>query len=234
MKWLAEQAKKSESECRSVELSILEKNPDAKVLDLGCGDGRVTLNIAREIGTENIFGVEIVDDDINRAKAKGIDVHSGDLNQTLPFEDHMFDIVIASHVIEHLANTDIFLTEINRVLKIGGYLLVATPNLAAWHNIFFLLFGKQPTIAEVSDYSLVGTWSPRGKKIDRAGPAHRRIFTIGALKGLIEYYGLSSERVIGTGYFPLSGFGGKLMSGLDKQHATNIVIKARKRSALND
>ncbi|MDO9333401.1 MAG: hypothetical protein Q7T57_02625, partial [Dehalococcoidales bacterium] len=91
-----------------------------------------------------------------------------------------------------------------------------------------LLFGKQPTIAEVSDYALVGTWSPRGEKVDRAGPAHRRIFTMGALKGLLEYYGFAIERAVGAGYFPLSGLPGKVMSRLDKWHATNIVVKVRK------
>ncbi len=226
--WLGIQAEKSEDECRRVEISLLEENPDAWLLDLGCGDGQFTAKAMAKIGVKKAYAIEIVDDDIIKARAKGIEVYKGDLNGNLPFDDGTFDIIIASHVIEHLNDTDTFLKEVYRNLKVGGYLVIATPNLAAWIHVFFLIFGKQPTIAEVSDYALVGTWSPRGEKVDRAGPAHRRIFTMGALKGLLEYYGLEVERALGTGYFPLSGLFGRVMSCLDKWHAANIVIKARK------
>ena len=227
-RWLARQAEKSELECRRVELSLLEKNPKAKLLDVGCAEGQFTLRAADRIGTAGIHGIEIVEEDIAKAEANGINVCRGDLNQRLPFEDENFDIVLASHVIEHLANTDIFVKEIQRILKVGGYLVIATPNLAALLHILFLLFGKQPTIAEVSDEALVGTWSSRGNCVDRVGPAHRRIFTLGALKGLLEYYGFKVERAIGTGFFPLPNLLAKVMGSIDKRHATNIVIKARK------
>ena len=159
MSWLAGQVKKSEFECRMIELSVIEKLSDAKLLDVGCGDGMVTLKFAKEIGTKNISGIEIVQENIDKAIAIGIDAHLGDLNQRLPFENESFDVIIASHVIEHVYDTDTFLKEVYRNLKVGGYVVVATPNLAAWLHIFFLIFGKQPTIAELSDFALVGTWS---------------------------------------------------------------------------
>lgn len=227
-KWLSSQAEKSEDECRMVELSLLEENPDARLLDLGCGDGQFTAKAMAKIGVKNSYAIEIIVADITKAKARGIEVYKGDLNGTLPFSDETFDVIIASHVIEHLNDTDTFLKEVHRNLKTDGYLIVATPNLAAWIHIFFLVFGKQPTIVEVSDYALVGTWSPRGRDVGRAGPAHRRIFTMGALKGLLKYYGLEVDKAKGTGYFPLSGFLGKGILRLDKYHATNLVIKARK------
>ena len=226
--WLAMQAEKSEIECRRMGLSLLEENPNAQLLDLGCGDGKLTLKAAERIGTTNIYGIEIVKEDIDEARANGIVVHHGDLNQRFPFEDESFEVIIASHVIEHLSNTDIFVTEVHRVLKLGGYSVIATPNLAACHQVLFLLCGKQPTIAEVSDTALVGTWSPRGSCVDRAGPAHRRIFTMGALKELLEYYGFKVERAIGTGFFPLPNPIARIMCHIDKRHATDIVIKARK------
>jgi methionine biosynthesis protein MetW len=227
-KWLRNQALKSEDECRRAELSLLERNIKAKILDLGCGDGTFTEKIMSKIGIKEAFAIEIIEDDIKKATSRGIKVFKENLNERLPFDNGTFDVIIASHVIEHLNDTDIFLKEVYRNLKDDGYLIIATPNLAAWLHIFFLILGKQPTIAEVSDYALVGTWSPRKGNIDRAGPAHRRIFTLGALKGLLEIYGLKVDKANGTGYFPLSGFLSKIMAHLDKFHSTNMAIKARK------
>jgi len=226
--WLRGQAKKIELEYWRVELSFLQRNRNAQLLDLGCGYGELTLRAGEIIGTKEIHAVEIVDKKIDKVKASGIDVRKGDLNQRLPFEDESFDVIIASHVIEHLSNTDIVLEEVYRILKMGGYLVIATSNLAAYHHILFLLFGKQPNIAEVSDQALVGTWSTRGKLVGRAGPAHRRIFTMGALKELLEYYGFRVERTAGAGFFPFSNRLARMMCSIDKRHATTIVIKARK------
>lgn len=113
-------------------------------------------------------------------------------------------------------------------MSIGAYLVIATPNLAAWHYIVFLLFGKQPPIAEVSDEVLVGTLSPSGNHIDRHGPSHRRIFTMEILRGLLEYHGFKCEKIIGAGFFPMTGRFAAAMCLLDVAHATNLLVKARK------
>lgn len=221
-------ALKSERECRQAELLLLEKNQDAEFLDLGCADGLVTLEAANIIGTDRLFGVDIVTDDANKAAERGITIHQGNLNLGIPYEDNRFDIVLASHVIEHLSDTDIFVREAFRVLKPGGYFLVATPNLASWTNIMYLILGKQPPTSEVSDTALVGTWSPRGNDVDREGPAHRRIFTAGALKGLLGYYGFRVERTVHSGYFPLTSYPARFMEFVCRWHTTNSIVKARK------
>jgi len=48
--------------------------------------------------------------------------------QLLPFRDETFDVVIASHVIEHLEHPELFVREARRVLKCGGVLKLRTPN----------------------------------------------------------------------------------------------------------
>lgn len=100
--------------------SLLEFNADAIFLDCGCADGELTLRVASKIGTENIYGVEIVDDLISKAESKGIVVIKADLNNKLPFNDNAFDFVHANQVIEHLFDTDNFISEIYRVLRWGG------------------------------------------------------------------------------------------------------------------
>lgn len=225
---LAAQADKSEVECRSAILRYFDEDTNARILDLGCADGTFTLTALAKIRSKRVCAIEVVEKNIVAAKAKGIDAQPGDLNRKLPFENEGFDVIIASHVIEHLSDTDSFIKEVYRNLKPGGYVVMATPNLAAWLNVFFLLLGKQPTIAEVSDEVLVGTWSSRGGCVGRVGPAHRRVFTKGALVGLLEHYDFKIEKVAGSGYAMLPIPVARIMSRLDARHATNIIIKARK------
>lgn len=222
------QAEEAELECRELILSLVEKTPNANLLDVGCADAEFTVAVAERIGTKRICGVDVVEDNIVKAKARGIEVYQADLNQRLVFEDASFDVVLASHVIEHLWNTDVFMREVYRVLKKAGYAIVATPNLAAFHNILYLIFAKQPPTVEVSDETLVGTWSTRGDRVDRTGPAHRRVFTMGALEGLLRYYGFKVERSLGSGFLPCPKRLGRVMCSIDKKHATNITVKARK------
>ena len=224
--WLELQAEKCEFVSRKIEITLVEHNPRDKIIDLGCGDGSFTLQVAQKVGITNIVGLDIDERNVAQALSSRIIVSIGDLNQSLPFQESYFDGVIASHVIEHLNDTDNFLKEIFRILKSGGYLILATPNLASWHNIILLSLGKQPTVAEVSDHVLVGTWSPRQKSLGRVGPAHRRIFTVGAINELLEHYGFKIEKCIGTGIFPF--LTNSILTRINKNHATNIVIKAFK------
>lgn len=68
--------------------NLLEKNNNAKFLDLGCGDGNRTMKLSKAIGTINIYGVEIVDEKIKIAKENGIKVKKFDLNNRFNFEDN--------------------------------------------------------------------------------------------------------------------------------------------------
>jgi SAM-dependent methyltransferase len=221
-------AEKTEADCRVDMLPLFERNPAAKLLDIGCADGTITMRVARRIGTRDVVGLDIVPANMRAARARGIEPVGADLDSYFPFRDGAFDVICASHCIEHVKHTDLMITESYRVLKPGGYLVIATPNLAAWHHIAFLLLGKQPTIAEVSDEALVGTLSPRGNRVGRLGPAHRRIFTPGALKGLCEYHGFTVDRVLGSGFFPFRGRAAKALMTLDNRHFTNMIVRARK------
>ena len=55
----------------------------------------------------------------------------------LPFENDVFDIVLMTEVLEHVENVDITLREINRVLKIGGLILVTVPFIWPQHEKLF-------------------------------------------------------------------------------------------------
>lgn len=81
-------------------------------------------------------------------KKAGIDIFGFNLRDyKLPFEDSSQDLVIACEVLEHLNFNPLpIIDEINRVLKLNGYLYIAMPNSTAFvKRIRFLLTGKHPT-----------------------------------------------------------------------------------------
>lgn len=208
-------------------LALVEENPDAHFVDLGCAGGAWTEECARRIGTSHVYGVEIVDDWLREATKKGITVRPADLNEKIPFDDQFFDCVHSNQVIEHLAETDRFLAEHNRVLKPGGYLVMSTENASSWHNIGALMMGWQMfSLTNISSRAGVGNpfalW--RGREDSRKSMQHMRIF---AYRGLIEYiecFGFKVERVMGSGYYPLPWWVGRC----DPRHSHYIVVKARK------
>jgi len=198
------------------------------MLDCGCGDGEFTAKMADVVEATKIIGIDVAAEQIAVARTRGIEGIVGNLDLGLPFGNESVDLVVASHIIEHVSDTDMLLRESYRVLKHGGYVVMSTPNLAAFTNILFLILGKQPTIAEVSDVALVGTWSPRGGEVARKGPAHRRIFTLAALKGLLQHYGFQCEKTVRSGFLPLPRWPARLASALLPRYASNIIIRARK------
>ena len=60
-------------------VKLLERNNSAELLDLGCGDGNLTLKAASAIGTVKIYGIDVIGQTVERAREKGINVLSGDL-----------------------------------------------------------------------------------------------------------------------------------------------------------
>jgi SAM-dependent methyltransferase len=215
--------------CRETELALFEYNPEAVFLDCGCRDGEFTLKKAAKIGTKKIHGIEIVESNANIARARGIEAYCGDLQQKFPFEDATFDAVSVSQVIEHLSDTDGFFREVNRVLKKGGYVIVATPNLASFDSILLLIGGRQPGLANVSDEVLAGTLKIGHQPVPPdEGPLHRRSFTPRALRELMEYHGFKTVRDRCVGFYPLPLPLDKMCALINPVHASYIVIKSEK------
>jgi len=101
-----------------------------RVLDCGVGTGALSLSVARQCaGPFTLDGVDLSCGMLDRADqalaAKGIQAHlrQADL-QALPYADNAFDLVMAGHVVEHLADPRAALAEMRRVLRPGGTLLV--------------------------------------------------------------------------------------------------------------
>jgi len=118
----------------AVALEVLRRvNVKAEVmLDLGCNNGAVTIEIAKAVRAREVYGVDIDENVLRLAAARGIKVLKCDLSKDpIPIGDESVDLVTALEVIEHLVNPDHMLREARRVLKPRGTLLLTTPNLAS-------------------------------------------------------------------------------------------------------
>ncbi|MFZ2664323.1 MAG: class I SAM-dependent methyltransferase [Patescibacteria group bacterium] len=201
-----------------------------KILDLGCDDGSWTISVGTKYPKALLFGVEVEKERIKQAAKKGICVKEFDLNEKFDFEDNTFDIVHSNQVIEHLYDTDNFISEVYRVLKHGGVFIVSTVNLSSWHNIFSLLLGYQPfDLSNISKKGNVGNplclWSDtESENSSRRSWQHLRLFTIYSLSKFLGKYGFSVVSSMSSGYYPLPN----IFSRIDKKHSHYFVLKAYK------
>ena len=226
--WIERQTELCEEECRSIVAELSSNAHHPVVVDLGCGNGALTARVAAAASAQKAVGVDVVQENAFALKQAGLLPVLSDLDRGVPLRNECADLVVLSHIIEHVADTDGLVQECYRILKPGGTLIVATPNLAALANIVYLILGKQPAVAEVSDVALVGTFSARGAAVGRLGPAHRRMFTKGALVGLLAYYGFTAVRVVMQGFLPLPTGAARIASKVLPRYAWNIVVQVRK------
>lgn len=209
-------------------LDLFEKNSQAVFLDLGCDEGTVTLRMAEKIQTKNIRGVEIVNERIRQAQEKGIQVKNFDLNGRFDFEDAAMDVIHANQVIEHLWNSDNFISEIHRILKKEGYAIISTENASSWCNIFASVMGWQ--IFSLTNFSSKKQGIGNPFSLHREGNVqldswnHVRIYNIRGLKEYFEAFGFRVEMIRGAGYFPLPG----KLGDVDKTHCHFMTFKVRK------
>ena len=114
-----------------------------RLLDAGCGAGPALPFLQGQ-------GFKLVASDFiffplleAHKRAPEVPLLNCDLGQGLPFKDESFDAILASEVIEHLAQAEVFLAESLRVLAPGGALLLTTPNLWDIRRAWAALRGKQ-------------------------------------------------------------------------------------------
>ncbi|RHZ62442.1 class I SAM-dependent methyltransferase [Aspergillus thermomutatus] len=100
--------------------------PDMRILDVGCGPGTITVDLARLVPNGHITGLERAPEVLPQARAlaashslTNIDFVAGDAN-ALPFADGTFDLVLCHQVLQHVRDPVHILREMRRVAKVGG------------------------------------------------------------------------------------------------------------------
>jgi SAM-dependent methyltransferase len=214
----------TEEENRRVILDALPQRPGATLVDLGCGDGELTVRAGARVGAGRLAGIETAPTLIPEARRRGVEVIESDLGRPLPFADGEIDVVLSNQVIEHLNDTDLFMREIARVLAPGGCAVVSTNNLASWHNVAALVAGWQPMPCHVSDEVTVGNPASFAEGFTGyAYPMHRRIFTGRALAALARHHGLEVELDLAAGYYPLPPKAARVAARFDRRHGAFLV-----------
>jgi 2-polyprenyl-3-methyl-5-hydroxy-6-metoxy-1,4-benzoquinol methylase len=164
-------------------LAFLLEHTEAgdRVLDVGCGEGRFATELLRA-GRE-VVGVEVADEPLRRARAiePALDLRLVAPDGPLPVEDSSFDVVWAGEVIEHVADTTRWLSELRRVLRSGGTLLLSTPAHDLLLRLRLALSGR--AFAEHFD--------PRSD--------HLRFYTRQGLRGLLADFGFHEIEIRGAG-----------------------------------
>jgi SAM-dependent methyltransferase len=136
---------------------------------------------------------------------RGIDVSTVDIeHEPLPYTAGFFDVIIINQVIEHIKEIFFVFSEISRVVKTNGLVVVGVPNLAAWHDRLAILLGEQPTCLKT------------------LGP-HVRGFTVPSFRKFIEcdgYFKFSAFK--GSGFYPFPAVCSRMLSRLFPSLATSV------------
>ena len=103
-------------------------NNKGRLLDCGCGEG----HLLKKLNGEK-YGIDVASIALKRAKERNPDakILKGDITN-LPFDDGFFDVVTCSEVLEHIPNYKTAISEIIRVTKEGGRMIISVPNERNW------------------------------------------------------------------------------------------------------
>lgn len=128
--------------------------PDARVLDVGCGDGDLLELLTR---TKNVDGrgIELSQEGVNASVTRGLSVIQGDADADLhDYPDNAFDYVILSQTIQATRNPREVLMQMQRI---GRRVVVSLPNFGNWRVRLQLLWsGRMPRTSSL-DYNWYDT-----------------------------------------------------------------------------
>jgi 2-polyprenyl-3-methyl-5-hydroxy-6-metoxy-1,4-benzoquinol methylase len=151
--------------------------PGQRALDVGCGEGRFAAELAGA-GAE-VVGLDVAEEPLRRARERypGLDLRllAGETRWELP--DSSFDLVWAGEVIEHVTDTAGWLSELRRILRSGGALLLSTPAV-----------GRRELLrAALSRRAFAERFDPRSD--------HLRFYSAATLRGLLEQFGFQEIEI---------------------------------------
>jgi ubiquinone/menaquinone biosynthesis C-methylase UbiE len=178
---------------------IHEFVPEAgPILDIGCGSSRIVQTLPGAVG------MDLALRKLRWLRAPGRMLLQGDMNR-LPFRDSSFECVVCSEVIEHIPRNQVHLSELFRVIRPGGFLVLGTPD-----------YGKRLWRALEWTYGKVFPGGYVKEHINR--------YTYSALRSELEDLGLE---VIECAYVGRSEMIFKARRRIDQENASLGPLRAR-------
>ena len=160
---------------------------NGRVLDVGCHGATFTKVISGKIGSKKIYGIDISHQAIEEAKRK---IPEGEFKvadaREIPFRDNFFDAAFCFEVLEHVDNPVEVISEIQRVLKKGGYVTILIPTDNKLFKIIWALWTlyypvwRHAHVQSFSGSSLEKIIKDSGLKIK-----HVKTFNINMLKLIV-------------------------------------------------
>lgn len=162
---------------------ILADKPRGALLDVPAGEGALA---ARLIDAG--FDVRCCDLYPEIFRLDAVDIHRGNLDAELPFDDKSFDYVTCIEGLEHIANPQQAIREFARVLKPGGHLIVSVPNiLNIEERMKWLLYGYTSHFKPISRAAVERLHGEYDGRVEIA--AHVNPIAYSELRYILEKYG---------------------------------------------
>jgi SAM-dependent methyltransferase len=180
---------------RRIADALATVSPRRMVADIGCNNGVYTALYARVPGVEVIEGFDVAEKGLVEVRSRGFRASvwvAG--NEPCPRASGTFDALVAGDIIEHVVNTEHFVSEMKRILRPGGHVILTTPNLYYWLNRVKFLLGKTP-------WGYPGV-SPRFKGDRNINTEHIRVNGLREWLRFFEARGFQVCRVEGLRWVP--------------------------------
>lgn len=185
--------------------NILRDQDPGKVLDVPAGEGALAVRL-KGLG----HNVSCCDLYPQIFKLDDIEIRSGDMDKTLPYEDHSFNYAVCVEGLEHIENPANAIREFARVLTRGGLLIISVPNIMnIEERLKWLFFGYTSHFKPLSSEALADIRADYGDTMEVA--LHVNPIGYSEVRYLLEKNGFELERIFldkpkshSWAYFPIT------------------------------
>jgi SAM-dependent methyltransferase len=148
-------------------------DPKARILDIGCANGGLLLRL-KNLGFANVCGFDLPQGCVDHTRKLGIEAHIGSVTQHPP-EAGKFDVIILSHVMEHLRDVREAIQGVEKLLREKGRIYIEVPDAAEYASHVVAPFQDFNT-EHINHFSMQGMQNLMGQLGFTRGAAGQKVF----------------------------------------------------------